>query len=146
MSLEIKLPEETFQAGDKIEGTVVLTGGNSSRRIRSLAIRLVRKWSWESYSVGRDLDYAGYPKFLGSVSDQMEYELDGGRGTEEVFSAELAEEVTIGPEEMKEFAFAIDLSGVRQRSGLKEEWELHARAAIPLARDALAHKTIGVSP
>ncbi len=147
--LEIIIPKNRYQSGETLKGTVILTGGSVDQKIRKLALSLLREWSWESYSVGGDLDYepgiARGPYSTDRISMETRYELDGDKGVDEISKIELAVDFSIGPAEKKEFSFGVDLSGLRKESGVTEKWKLCARADLPFARDSLAEKAIEIT-
>ncbi|GAI41810.1 unnamed protein product, partial [marine sediment metagenome] len=100
--LEIHIPKDNYSIDETLNGEVLLSGGTVVQEIKVLSIRLIREWSWESYSAGMDMDFGpGIPRApysTHSVSVQMEYELDGDKGSDEVFTAELGKDIEIKPE------------------------------------------------
>jgi len=149
-TVEIRLPKEKYTLSETIKGEVRLTGGKVAQEIRVLNISLIRDWSWECYSAGRDIDlwgdYRG-PQSTASISDQAEYEFNEEKGSDEFLNIELGSNIIIAPEEERTFPFAIILSSIQLEEGMNEQWKLKARVDIPFARDAFSEKAIElVSP
>jgi len=145
--LEIHLQKDKYSLGETLDGEVLLCGGKVTQEITVLSISLIRYWSWECYSAGRDLDLWGDGRGAQStysISDKSEYELDGDKGHDEVLNIELGKDLEIKPEEERKFSFEIDLSSIQREKGVNEEWMLKARADIPFAKDATSEKTIAL--
>ena len=143
--LEIQIPKNDYKLDEFLAGKLLLSGGKVNQAIQALTISLIREWSWEAYSVGRDIDLWGDGRGAQStisVSSQAEYELDGDKGIEEVLSIELANDFKVKAGEINEFPFAFNLSGIQQYKGTDEKWKLQAIADIPFAKDAVAEQKI----
>ena len=146
--LEIRIPKDCYQSAEVLEGKIILKGGNVDQKIRRLTVSLLRGWSWESYSVGGDLDYepgiARGPYSTDRISMETRYEFDGDKGVDEISKIELSGVFTIRAEERNEFSFSFELPGIRKEAGVEENWKLRARADLPFGRDPFAEKAIEI--
>ena len=145
--LEIQIPKTNYKFDEALKGKVLLLGGKVDQEITVLDICLIREWSWEVYSVGRDLDLWGDGRGAQSpfsVSAQGEYEIDGDKGKDEIFRIELANDFRVQSGDKKEFPFLFNLSSVQKEKGVNEKWKLQARADIPFAKDATAQQEIDI--
>ncbi len=144
--LEIRVPGGRFRRDETLQGEVILTGGRTAQEIAELSIRLIRKWYWEGYSLGWDMDYepgtGRGPYSTDRISVQAEYELDGDRGSDEVLNIVLGKELKIALGDKLKFPFEMSFSGIQGEKGVNEKWKLQARAIIPFARDALSERSI----
>jgi len=147
--VEIHLPKDKYSLSETLKGEVTIIGGKVEQEITILTITLIRDWSWECYSAGRDIDlwgdYRG-AQSTASISDQAEYELNEDKGMDEVLNIELENNIEIKPEEERTFAFLINLSSIQLEEGINEKWKLKARADIPFAKDAFSEKEIELVP
>lgn len=148
VKVEILLPKNTFRRDESLEGEVQILGGKVSQKIQALNVRLIREWSWESYSTGMDMDFepgiARGPYSTDRISVQTQYELDGDRGKDKIANIELGKDIELQPKEKKIFPFKLDLSEIREEKGVQEVWKLKAQADIPFAKDSIVEREINI--
>jgi len=133
---------------ESLNGKVLLLGGQVKQEILVLDICLIREWSWEVYSVGRDLDFWG--SWTGGTiynerkRPKVNMNVDEDKGTDEIFRIELATDFRVRAGDKKEFPFRFNLSSIQKEKGVNEKWKLQARADIPFAKDATAQQEIDI--